>query len=363
MRFAFDENQELIRRSIDDLTTQFATAADCRSFADSNEPYSARLWAALAEAGFIGVRVPERNGGAELGLLEAGSVLEALGRSLASVPYLSTSVLAAEIIKDLGSDPQRDEWLPAIAEGGLTACVLGVTGAAASISETGGIDGRWAPVVGAAGASLTLVRISDSEGEGFVAVTNTSPHLVVEPLSTMDATRRTAAIQMVGLPISAASRLPKRLSGDFLARLEAIAAAGAAAEMLGVATRVRDMALAYAKERQQFGQPIGAFQAIKHMIADQQLLLEGLRSAVWAALWTLDNRPTEGIVLAAIAKSIADEAVVRLAAENIQIHGGMGFTAEVDAHLYLKRAQLDRILWSPEDHCNSILSDRLEELV
>ncbi len=360
MRFAFSEEQELIRKSAGELASRLARISDCRDFAAGKEPFSAALWQGLAETGFTGALIPESHGGSALGMVEAGNVLEVLGGSLSSVPYLGTCVLAAEIIKELGSDAQRDEWLPGIASGGLTVSVLGLLQPATG--ATGSARGRWAPVLCAAGVDILLVRVEDGANQWFIVLPPDSAHLVVEPMVTMDRSRRFAAVHLNDCLIAKIQRLAAPLQPALVSRLQAMAAAGAAAEMLGVATRVLDMACAYATERQQFGRPIATFQAIKHMIADQAVALEGLRSAVWAALWTIDHKPAQAVVAAALAKATADEVATRLAVESIQILGGMGFTAEVDAHLYLKRVQLDRILWAPAHFHQEILARYLEDL-
>lgn len=360
MRFAFTEEQELIRESAADLASRLSGPADFRAFAAGNEPFSARLWQGLAEAGFTAALIPHAHGGSALGMVEAGSVLEVLGRSLSSVPYLASCVLAAEIVKTLGSDSQREEWLPAIASEGLTVAVLGLLQPATVAA--GNARGRWAPVPCAAGVDLLLVRVVDGLEHAFLALPSDSAHVVVEPMATMDGSRRYAVVGLDDCPIRMTPRLSASLQPAHVSRLQALAAAGAAAEMLGGATRVLQMACAYAAERQQFGRPIATFQAIKHMIADQAVALDGLRSAVWAAWWTIDHRPEHALVAAALAKATADEVAIRLAAENIQIHGGMGFTADADAHLYLKRAHLDRIAWAPAEFHQEILGRHLEDL-
>ena len=132
--------------------------------------------------------------------------------------------------------------------------------------------------------------------------------------------------------------------------------------MMGGAARAMDMATSYAKERIQFGRPIGTFQAIKHMLADQLVALEGLRSIVWYALWSIDHAPEEALLAAVTAKGVADKVVLQIASENIQVHGGSGFTTDIDAHLYVKRAQLDRMIWGPPSHHTDLLEQRLAEL-
>lgn len=359
MQFSFTEDQEMIRQSVLELVARACPISEVRAFGQSEAAYSDRLWQDLAGAGFLGALIPEAHGGSDLGMLEAGIVLEVLGGALASVPYLSTAVAAADLIGRLGSEAQKAQWLPKIAAGQISVAVAGWP-EAASVSDDGQIQGNWAPVVNAAGADLLLVVLNDGGTNAQVAVLeNSNADAMVEEFPTMDSTRRFGALKLTG---TVGERLEKPLDPAGQARLGAILAAGAAGEMMGGAACAMDMATSYAKERIQFGRPIGTFQAIKHMLADQLVALEGLRSIVWYALWSIDHAPEEALLAAITAKGVADKVVLQIASENIQVHGGSGFTTDIDAHLYVKRAQLDRMIWGPPSHHTDLLEQRLAEL-
>lgn len=359
MQFSFTEDQEMIRQSAVALAARASPISEVRAFGQSEAAFSDKLWQDLASAGFTGALIPEAHGGSELGMLEAGIVLEALGGALASVPYLSTAVAAADLIGRLGSDAQKARWLPKIAAGQISAAIVGWPEPGV-VSADGRMQGRWAPVANAVGADLLVAVLNNGRANAQVVVFEDSvAHATIENFSTMDRTRRFGAVTLAG---TGGERLARPLDPAGQARLGAVLAAGAAVEMMGGAARVLDMATRYAKERTQFGRPIGTFQAIKHMLADQFVALEGLRSIVWSALWSIDNAPEAALLAAVTAKATADQVVLQMAGENIQVHGGSGFTTDIDAHLYVKRAQLDRVVWGPPNHHTDFLEQRLEEL-
>ncbi len=359
MQFSFTENQEMIRQSAVELAARACPISEVRAFGQSEAPFSDKLWQELARAGFTGALIAEEHGGSELGMLEAGIVLEALGGALASVPFLSTAATAADLIGRLGSAKQKAGWLPKIAQGQLSAAIVGWP-VPATVSPDGRLQGRWAPVANAAGADLLVAVVAGNAGNASIVVfEDIAAHVIIEDFHTMDRTRRFGAVTLKG---TGGEPLAGPLDPDGQARLGAVLAAGAAVEMMGGAARVLDMATRYAIERTQFGRPIGTFQAIKHMLADQLVALEGLRSLVWAALWAIDNAPEDALLAAVTAKATADQIVLQMAGENVQVHGGSGFTTDIDAHLYVKRAQLDRLVWGPPNHYTNFLEQRVEEL-
>jgi alkylation response protein AidB-like acyl-CoA dehydrogenase len=305
------------------------------------------------------VLVPEGQGGAGLGLVEAGIVLEALGSALAPVSFLATSVAAADAIARLASEEQKARWLPRIAAGQVAASVVGLQ-EPADVGSDGGLRGRWAPVPCAPDADLLIVLAQERGGGTAVHLVETAavPDSVAD-FPTMDRTRRQGAVVLEGVR---GERLDAPLTAAEADRLRAILLAGSAAETAGGVARVLDMETRYACERIQFGRPIGTFQAIKHMLADQLVAIEGLRSLVWAALWSIDNAPDEALLAAVAARATADRVGLQSAAENIQVHGGSGFTTDIDAHLYVKRAQADRLAWGPPALHSEYLGSRLEEL-
>ncbi len=345
MDFAFSDDQRLIRQSAEELVRRLAPMERVRELFEADAPdYCHELWRGLAEAGFLGTLVPEDLGGAGLGMVEMGCILEALGGALASGPYLSSAVVGVEALRHWGSKEQQQRWLPKIAKGELILCPV--------------LAGdKGAPLPYGAAADLFLLQ---SPG-ALVAVDPNLTDAAITPFEALDPTRRFAVadIEIEG------EALAKPFGTTDAERLRAIGASATAAEMLGGAMRAHQMACDYAKERHQFGAPIGSFQAIKHLLADQAVALEGARSTVHAALWALDHAdgdPDGAVTAASIAKVAMSEAALRIGVENIQVHGGMGFTAEVDAHLYLKRAQMDEMAHGGAEEHAEFLAQRLEDL-
>lgn len=369
MYFAFSDEQTMIRDAANDLAQRFAPISRVRKLVEeTGEPHCQDLWRNLADAGFLGTLVPEVYGGAGLGFMEIGCVLEAMGAALATVPCLGTAVLAVETIKTLGNDRQRRQWLPEIANGKLIVCpILGNSAGQASLSIKGDtvvLNGRFAPVFYGQSADLFLVEAHDvRRGENvIVPVSPRMQGLKISDMPLLDRTRRFAMMEFVNVQLPDGEEALLPINMEQASRLQAAAVAATASEMLGGALEVVEMGCSYARERQQFGQPIGAFQAVKHMLSDQHVALEGARSAVYAALWSLDEDPENASVVAAMAKAVMSDVYLKIASENIQIHGGMGFTTEAHAHLYLKRAQIDRMTFGTPDAHYQFLAERLEAL-
>jgi alkylation response protein AidB-like acyl-CoA dehydrogenase len=243
-------------------------------------------------------------------------VQEELGASLAPSPFLST-VAAAAVIADAGSDEQRARWLPALAAGEAR-------GAVATLVD----DVGWTAVPDADGADVIVVR----ENDAWSLVADTS----AEAVEALDSTRRLWRVRAEG------DLEPLPGEGE---RAFDVVAVALAAESVGVARRAMDMAVQYAKEREQFGRPIGAYQAISHACAQMLLEVEGARSTTLYAAWALDNEPESGSLAASMAKAYASDAGWRVPAAALQVHGGIGFTWEHDLHLWLKRGKANAYLW------------------
>jgi alkylation response protein AidB-like acyl-CoA dehydrogenase len=263
-----------------------------------------------AEMGLTGLAVPEQTGGSGASFAELAVVLEEAGRCLLRAPLLSTAV-AAHVLAGAGADDQ----LPALLDG---------SGSAAIVTDPD------SPVADAAGSTLLLVAAND---ELEVVETSTA---TVTPLDAMDPTRPVARVSLDGAP--------RRRIGDAAGALDLLHVA-LAAESVGVARRAMDMAVQYAKEREQFGRPIGAYQAISHACAQMLLEVEGARSTTLYAAWALDHEPESGPLAASMAKAYASDAGWRVPASALQVHGGIGFTWEHDLHLWLKRGKANAYIW------------------
>jgi len=317
MNFELTDDQRSIQRTARDFLAAAYPPAEVRRLAyESDRGFTDEGWAAMCELGWPALLVPEAHGGLGLGVVELAVVQEELGAALAPSPFLST-VAAAALIADAGSDEQRARWLPALAAGEAR-------GAVAALAE----DDGWTAVPDADGADVVVVRDS---GRWAVAVATEA-----EPVEALDSTRRLWRVRAGGEL--------EPLPGDG-ARASDVVAVALAAESVGVARRAMDMAVEYAKEREQFGRPIGAYQAVSHACAQMLLEVEGARSTALYAAWALDHEPESGPLAASMAKAYASDAGWRVPAAALQVHGGIGFTWEHDLHLWLKRGKANAYLW------------------
>ena len=293
-------------------------------------------WSRLCgEIGVAGLAVPESYGGSGASLRETCVVLEELGRTLTPAPLLGSAVLAGTALLGSGDTDACHRLLPGIADGTRLAALAWApaTGrwepdeVACTADRRGRLDGEAHYVLDGGAADTLLVAARTTDGVGLFEVDPAGAE--VTPSTTVDLTRRLAVVRLDGTP-------GRRLGGgdarDLLARVRDVACVALSAEQVGTAARALELTVEYAKTRTQFGRPIGAFQALQHRMADLHVLVETARSISWAAAETVDP------VLAAAAKVHCSEALMTVAGEMIQLHGGIGITWEHDAHRYFKRA-------------------------
>ena len=314
--------------SDDQRALQAAARELLDDMARPRDGFGTELWKAMVAQGWLGVEVAEEAGGLGLGFVETAALLDELGRHVAPVPYLET-VLAIGALASAG----EDAWVARLLEGEALACVA------------------WRedePVPFAPLASLAIVVAGDNLMAFELDAASRPP---VDPA--MDVTRPLGRLRKAP---AAGTRLGGRDAVDALIDR---GAAAYAAEMLGAASRVLDMSVAYAKERHQFGKPIGSFQAIKHRCADMLVDVEGMRSAAYYAAWCIGAGHADASIAASTAKVWCSDAAKRVMASGLQVHGGIGFTWEHDLQLYLKRSQLDQLRFGDA----SFHRDRLAALV
>ncbi|MFJ1969472.1 acyl-CoA dehydrogenase family protein [Streptomyces sp. NPDC087903] len=341
-----DELRGMLRRFLADKSP----SASVRRWTESEEGHDPAVWRQMAgQLGLQGLALPEEYGGSGGGPLELAVVLEESGRALLPSPYFATVALAGQALAVSGDDTAKARWLPAIADGSLTATLAlaeesgswrpeDVTAVAAGRDDDGWtVSGTKMFVVDGDSADLLLVVARADTGPGLFAVVGTGSGVSRTRLDALDPTRRLARIDLDG-----ASALRVGPEGDASAYLRAVidlAVVALAAEQVGGAQACLDMAVDHARIRVQFGRPIGSFQAIKHKCADMLLEVEGARSAAYHAASVAARGPADLSAPAALAAAYCSGAFTHAAKENIQIHGGIGYTWEHDAHLYLKRAK------------------------
>jgi len=351
MDFTYTDEQNEFRAVVRSFLGTKSAEADVRRVMASDSGIDEQLWLSMAQQlGLQGVSVPEEYGGAGMGMVELGIAAEELGSALACVPFFSTAVLATQALLLSTDDKSKQRWLSQIVDGTCIATVavteangdwnLASTGVTATDSGGWRLSGRKTYVVDGHRADLILVAARTGHGVGLFVVERDAAGFSAEAMLTMDQTRRFATIELHDVPAE-----PIELdAGTLLPRLRDIALTVLAAEQIGGAQRCLDMAVDYAKTRLQFGRPIGSFQAIKHKCADMLMLIESARAASGYALWCAQDEPDSLPLAASMAKATCSEAYFRAAADNIQIHGGIGFTWEHPAHLYFKRAKSSE-LW------------------
>ncbi|MFE9320781.1 acyl-CoA dehydrogenase family protein [Nocardia sp. NPDC052278] len=368
MEFALNDEQTTLQQVVREFLTERAGEQAVRTRMAEPAGFDRQLWKQMgAEIGLQGIAIPEEYGGAGFTFVELGIALEELGRALTVSPFLASGVMAAQLLLALGDEAACAQWLPGIASGDLVATVAlaedegswqpdSVNLAARPVEGGWRLDGHKSYVVDGAGADLVLV-VARAGGELAVfAVEATAPGLERTPLPTMDQTRKLARLTFSETP---AERLAGADPAAAVVRMLDLTSIALAADALGGTTRVLDMAVEYAKVREQFGRPIGSFQAIKHMCASMLVELESSRSAVYYALWAAATGQPDVPVVAPMVKAHCVDAYLQAAGDNIQIHGGIGFTWEHPAHLYLKRAKSSQALLGGSDFHRQLLADRL----
>jgi len=369
MNFAFSEEQDELRRSVRRFLEDRAPMSEVRRLMETTDGFDRSVWDQMAnQLGLPSLIVPEAYGGAGFSFVELAVVLEETGAALVGVPLFASVAMAATALLACDDEPAKQDLLPGIASGEVTATVAlsedsgrwdldGVTLAATASGSGWLLDGHKMFVLDGHTADLVLVAGRTPAGVSLFAVQGTASGLLRTPLATMDQTRKQARLEFSSTPARLIGE--EGSAGPVLARMLDLAAVALAAEQVGGAQRCLDMSVEYAKNRIQFGRPIGSFQAIKHKCADMLLQVESAKSAAYYAAWAAADNSDELPVVASLAKSYCSEAYFHAAAENIQIHGGIGFTWEHDAHLYFKRAKSSELLFGDPAYHRELLAQRI----
>ncbi|CAN5415130.1 acyl-CoA dehydrogenase family protein [soil metagenome] len=365
-QLVFTEDQEALRTAVRDLLSDHVPWASVLARTESDSPYDLGLWGRLGDLGATGLLIPEAYGGAGGDARDLAVVCEQLGAFVAPVPFLGSAVLATAALVAVQSQPLAAELLGELARGELTAAlavpattVPGVQLSTTVLAADGRLTGTVTPIVDLAAAQVAVVLALKDGEAALYAVRLDADEAALGAITPLDLTRPVGCLELGGAP----ARLI--ISGDpALAAVATALGTGAAmlaAEQVGIAQWSLETTVAYAKERQQFGRPIGSFQALKHRMAQVWRQVGLARAAAIAAADALATEidPDEIATVVAVAASYCSETAVLAAEEMIQLHGGIGMTWEHPAHLYLGRAKADElILGAPDQH-----RSRLAELV
>jgi alkylation response protein AidB-like acyl-CoA dehydrogenase len=344
--FDLNDEQRQIKETARDFLADRYRSERIRELAESERGFEESDWEEMAGLGWPGLAIPEEWGGQGLGAVELAVLFEEMGFALAPSPLLSNTV-AGLALALCGSDGQRERYLRPLAEGASRGTVAPIDAGAPAVlnhftmaakGSGGGVvlDGEKVLVMDAEAADFLIVPTADGVRH---VVERDQAGVTVTPEPSIDTTRRHYAVRFEGVEVPSERTLPAApqrylpVFGRMCVML--------AAELTGIAQRTMEMAVQYAGERQQFGRPIGSYQAVSHRCAQMLLEVEGARSATYYAAWAADNEPETLPLAASMAKAYASDAGWRVSASSLQVHGGIGFTWEHDLHLWLKRARAD----------------------
>ncbi len=358
MQLVLTEDQELLAKTVADFAEDRSPVSRVRSLRDDGDPdgFSRSLWREMAELGWVGIPFPESVGGADLGLAELALVLEGLGRKLAPEPFLSGVLLGGQALLLGGSPAQQEKWLPKLVEGEWWVTLayqerssrydLRTVATRAEAAGAGWrLNGEKIQVLDAHSADLIVVAARtageerDAGGITLFAIPGGAAGLRLEPQRRVDS--RSAALVCLDAVAASADDIigTEGEGGDLLERVVDRATVGLCAEMLGAMSEAFERTLTYLKQREQFGVPIGSFQALKHRAAEQFIEIELCRSAVMAAARAVDTGQNDAPKLVSLAKARCSDTAILVANESVQMHGGIGMSDEHEIGFYLKRAR------------------------
>jgi alkylation response protein AidB-like acyl-CoA dehydrogenase len=366
MYFDLTDEQQAIKSTAHDFLAARYKSERVRELAESEHGFEQSDWDEMAELGWPGLALPEEWGGQGLGIVELAVLFEEMGYALAPSPLLSNTI-AGLALALCGSDDQRERYLRPLAEGKLRgapalwdADTPGTIGEFTMEAPSDGddlvLDGEKVLVTDAASADFLLVATADGRRH---LVDRDASGVTVTPSTSIDTTRRLCSVRFDGVRVAPGDSLPAA-GEDYYPVFHRVCVA-LAAESTGVAQRTMEMAVAYAKDRQQFGRPIGSYQAVSHRCAQMLLETENARSAVYGAAWAADAEPESLPRAASMAKAYASDAGWRVPDASLQVHGGIGFTWEHDLHFFLKRGRANAAMfgdakWHRERVADAVLA-------
>ena len=375
MDFAFSEEQEMLRRSAREFLAKECPSKVVRKLMESPDAFDEKLWKKLADLGWTALGIPEQDGGVG-SFLDLVVVLEEAGRALLPGPFFATMGLAVPVLIEAGSEAQKKEALGAIAEGSARATVAftegtgrwdaeSVTLAAKQTGDGWQLDGvkHFVPDAEVADYMVVVARTRGAGEDGITLflIKGKPNGMAVTPLKGMDMTRRWTEVRFDKVQLDASSVMGSPHNAwPSLKRALDWATAALCAEMIGGGQKVLETSTEYAKTRQQFGKPIGIYQAVSHKLADMLVQSESARSATYYAAWTVDADAPDRSLASSMAKAYVSDAYRKIAGDGIQVHGGIGFTWEHDMHLYLKRAKASEVTLGDATYHRELVAQALD---
>jgi len=341
----FSSEQEQLRESVRRFLMQRAPLEYVRAHYD-DAAGADDVWSGLADLGVVGLLVPEAHGGAGMGMVDAAVVLEEMGRAVYPGPFAASAIGAVSLVALAGSDDDQATLLTGLADGSTIGTVAMFEPArraewrapattAHGDGDSWRLDGAKVHVPAAQSASLLLVTATTDDNElGAFAVDSNTAEVEIESTPTIDGSRQEASVRMTGAP---ARRIGTGDASSAVAEVVDRLSTAAVVDGVGAASRALDMSVEYAKERKQFGVPIGSFQAVQHLCADMLRAVELTRAAGYYACWACDASPADRHLAATMALAFAADELYGVGAAAIQVHAGVGFTWEHDIHLFYKR--------------------------
>ncbi|MDA0790631.1 MAG: acyl-CoA/acyl-ACP dehydrogenase [Proteobacteria bacterium] len=358
MNFGFTEEQELLREQVRKFLEERCPTSTVRSIMNSDAGYSSEHWSQMAALGWLGLMIDESHEGVGLGWIDLIVVLEEMGRSLCPTPFVS-HCLTASTLCELGNEEQKKTCLPGLASGDTigTIAVLDIPDdpiadnlTLQASADPGGIilTGTKPFVTDAGSADLFLVAYRHANKPGLAIVRRQDDGVSASSTATMDLTKRTGTLTLENVKVPAAQLIP--MTEAQLIRLLDKGVVAVTAEMVGAAEAIIEMTTSYARERIQFGHPIGKYQGVKHRLAEMYVDVESFKSLAYFAAWCVDEDPDQLPRAASLAKAYASDAFAQMGIDGVQLHGAIGFTQEYDIQLYLKRSKWARPMFGDADY-------------
>ena len=360
MNFGFSEEQGYLRDAVRKFVDDRCPMPEVRRLMRTRDAHSPELWRAMAEQGSLGLLVPEEYGGAALSWVDFVVLLEETGRTLVPSPLVSTE-LAVMAVREAGSRGQQARWLPRFADGSAVGTlaaleandVQGAVGVGLVAASDGDVDvlrGQKCFVADVGSADVFVVAYRGRTGIRLALVPKDTPGVRTSLIPGLDETKRSGTLFLDGVRIGAEDRLTAADAETTLEWLLDCGRVAVTAEGLGAAEGALALTVQYAKDRVQFGSPIGRFQGVKHRLADIWVDTESIKSLLYYAAWTIDSRREELPRYASMAKAYLAEAFTRIGVDCVQLHGAVGYTIEYDIQLYLKRSKWLRPTFGDGDY-------------